>query len=76
MVAEQQYIDLYTECRSLIDDHSAPVLNAMRQQACDDLCRLGLPTQRLERYKYTNVAESFAPDYGLNLRHIPIPVNP
>ncbi len=76
MVAEQQYIDLYTECRSFIDDHSAPVLNAMRQQACDDLCRLGLPTQRLERYKYTNVAESFAPDYGLNLRHIPIPVNP
>lgn len=74
--AAQQYTDLYAECRSLICDHSAPVLNALRQQACEDFRRLGFPTQKVERYKYTDVAAAFAPDYGLNLRHIPIPVNP
>ena len=71
-----QYAELYEECRSLICEHSTSVLNARREQAYEDFCRLGLPTQKLERYKYTDVAESFAPDYGLNLRHIDIPVNP
>ncbi len=71
-----QYIDLYAECRSLICEHSAPVLNAKREQAYEDFQRLGFPTRKLERYKYTDVAESYAPDYGLNLRHIDIPVNP
>ena len=76
MNSEKQYIDLYEQCREMINEHSAPMLNALREQAYEDFCRLGFPTQKLERYKYTNVAEAFAPDYGLNLRHIDIPVNP
>ena len=76
VAAAIQYIDLYRECREMINSHSSAVLNAKREQAFADFQRLGLPTQKLERYKYTNVAESFAPDYGLNLRHIDIPVNP
>ena len=76
MNAEKQYIDLYEQCREMINSHSASVLNARREQAYADFCRLGFPMQKLERYKYTNVAEVFAPDYGLNLRHIDIPVNP
>ncbi|MCQ2196771.1 MAG: Fe-S cluster assembly protein SufD [Bacteroidaceae bacterium] len=76
MSAEQQYIDLYTECRDMLDKHSAPVLNALREEAFANFQRLGFPTQKVERYKYTNVAEAFAPNYGLNLNRIPIPVNP
>ena len=76
MSAERQYIELYEQCRQMICEHSAPLLNAPREQAYEDFCRMGFPTQKLERYKYTNVAEAFAPDYGLNLRHIDIPVNP
>ena len=76
MNSEKQYIDLYEQCREMINEHSASLLNAPREQAYEDFCRLGFPTQKLERYKYTNVAEAFAPDYGLNLRHIDIPVNP
>jgi len=60
----------------MICEHSAPVLNAKREQAYEEFQRLGFPTRKLERYKYTDVAESFAPNYGLNLRHIDIPVNP
>ena len=76
MNSAKQYTDLYEQCRSMINEHAAPALNALREQAYEDFKRLGLPTQKLERYKYTNVAESFAPDYGLNLQHINIPVDP
>jgi len=76
MNAEKQYIDLYSECRSLIAEHSALVLNARREEAYEDFRRLGFPSQKVERYKYTDVAAAFAPNYGLNLRHIDIPLNP
>ena len=71
-----QYIDLYAECRTMISEHSVPVLNARREQAFADFQRLGFPSQKVERYKYTDVASVFAPNYGLNLRHIDIPVDP
>lgn len=76
MNSEQQYIDLFTACRGMIDSHSASVLNAMRDQAFNDFSCLGFPTQKVERYKYTDVPTAFAPDYGLNLNRIQIPVNP
>ena len=60
----------------MIDRHSAPVLNALRQQAFEDFSRTGFPTKKAERYKYTDVAAAFAPDYGLNLNRLDIPVNP
>lgn len=76
MNAEQQYIDLFRESRQLLDKHSADVLNARRDKAFADFCRLGFPSQKVERYKYTNVAEAFAPNYGLNINRLRIPVNP
>ncbi|MBQ8968337.1 MAG: Fe-S cluster assembly protein SufD [Bacteroidaceae bacterium] len=76
MSSEKQYIELYSECREMISSHSVPVLNALREQAYEDFRRLGFPSQKVERYKYTDVAAAFAPNYGLNLRHIDIPVSP
>ncbi|MCF0197010.1 MAG: Fe-S cluster assembly protein SufD [Bacteroidaceae bacterium] len=76
MNAEQQYIELFQGSRSAIDNHSAPLLNARRDAAFADFRRLGFPTQKVERYKYTDVAAAFAPDYGLNINRIRIPVNP
>ena len=37
---------------------------------------MGFPTRKVERYKYTDVAKLFEPDYGLNLNRFDIPVNP
>lgn len=74
--SEQQYIELFTANRTSIDRHSAPALNVLREKAFDDFRRMGFPTQKVERYKYTDVSEAFAPDYGLNLNRIDIPVNP
>lgn len=76
MKSEQQYIDLYREAATIIKEHSADVMNAVRDQAFDDFVRLGFPTRKVERYKYTDVSKLFEPNYGLNLKRLPIPVNP
>jgi Fe-S cluster assembly protein SufD len=75
-MVEQQYIDLFSQCEAMICSHSAEVLNAKRVEAFADFERLGFPTQKLEDYKYTDISEAFAPDYGLNLNRLEIPVNP
>ena len=74
--SEQQYIDLYREARQLIFDHSCEAMNAVRDQAFEDFQRLGFPSQKVERYKYTDMARLFAPDYGLNLNRLTIPADP
>lgn len=76
MKAEQQYIDLFSQCEDLICRKSAPVLNALRAEAFAHFERLGFPSLQGEDYKYTDVAKAFAPDYGLNLNRLDIPVNP
>ena len=40
------------------------------------LTRLGFPTRKEEKYKYTDISKFFEPDYGLNLNRLEIPVNP
>lgn len=76
MNSEQQYLELYEQTHEMLCRHSVPVLNNLRAQAFEDFRRQGFPTQKVERYKYTNVAEAFAPNYGLNLNRLNIPVNP
>lgn len=76
MKVEQQYIDLFSQCEAMICRHSIEVMNAPRAQAFSDFERLGFPTTKEEKYKYTDAAKLFAPDYGLNLNRLDIPVNP
>ncbi|MBP3714561.1 MAG: Fe-S cluster assembly protein SufD [Phocaeicola sp.] len=76
MGAKQQYIDLYSENKELILQHSSDVMNKHREKAFADFNLLGFPSQKQEEYKYTNVDKLFEPDYGLNLSRIHIPVNP
>ena len=74
--ASVQYLSLYRECRTLIGQHSAPVMNVLRDEAHDELLRMGFPTRQAEDYKYTDVEALLAPDYGLNISRLDIPVNP
>lgn len=87
MNSEKQYIDLYEQTRDMIFRHAAAPLNAVRDRAYEDFKRLGFPSfagrktngQRaayVERYKYTDIPTLFAPDYGLNLDRLDIPVDP
>ena len=76
MKAEQQYIDLFSQCEALICKNSTEVLNAPRAKAFADFEQAGFPTTKQEKYKYTEVSKYFAPDYGLNLKRLEFPVNP
>ena len=76
MQSKTQYINLYRECRNLITSHSSEVMNALRDEACCHLEQQGFPAKRVEDYKYTDVEALFAPDYGLNIGRLDIPVNP
>lgn len=76
MKAEQQYIDLFAQCEDLVCRESSGVMNAPRAAALADFERLGFPSSQAEDYRYTDVSRSFAPDYGMNLKRVKIPVNP
>ena len=76
MNAEQQYIDLYEQAQGAIFAHSIGEMNAVRNQAFEDFRRLGFPSRKVERYKYSDMQKLFEPDYGLNLNRLHIPVDP
>ena len=76
MQSEQQYIDLYKQARQMIFDHAPEAMNAVRDEAFRDFAASGFPTRKVERYKYTDIAKLFEPDYGLNLNRLQIPVDP
>lgn len=76
MQSEKQYINLYGECRDMLQKHSCEVMNAVRDEAFENFKRLGFPTKKVERYKYTDIPSLFEPDYGLNINRLEIPVDP
>ena len=76
MGSEQQYIELFQQTRGMICQHSSEVMNAVRDAAFEKFHTMGFPIRKEERYKYTDMKALFAPDYGLNLNRLEIPVNP
>ena len=76
MNSEQQYIDLYKEAREIIFSHSSEAMNAVRDEAFECFASAGFPSKKVERYKYTDIQKLFAPNYGLNLNRLHIPVDP
>ena len=74
--SEQQYIELYEQARQMIFSHAPEAMNAVRDQAFEDFRRQGFPSKQVERYKYTDIQKLFAPDYGVNLNRLEIPVDP
>jgi Fe-S cluster assembly protein SufD len=76
MKVEQQYIDLFTQNKESISRHSVSGMNDLRDKAFADFCRIGLPTDKLEKYRRTDVSKYFVPDYGMNINRVEIPVSP
>jgi len=60
----------------MICEHSAPLLNDVRDEAFSHFRTLGFPSRKVERYKYTDIDKLFEPNYGLNLRGLEMGVNP
>ena len=76
MNSEQQYIDLYEQAREMIFSHALEAMNAVRDEAFEDFRKQGFPSKKVERYKYTDIQKLFAPDFGVNLNRLEIPVDP
>lgn len=70
----EQYIQLYRDNGTIIDAGSAPALNALRGAALAALEGKELP-HRLEGYERTSLRDMFAPDFGVNVSRVGIPVN-
>ena len=73
---EQQYIDLFENYRSDLDANSSEGINKHRDIAFETFKQIGFPTSRQEDYKHSNIVRVFDADLGLNIRNIPVPVNP
>ena len=62
-----QYIEFYQQNREAIEAASHPLLNLQRAEAAAAFERMGLPTRKDERYRYTDVEAAFAPNYGIQI---------
>ena len=60
----------------MICGHSSDAMNVVRDEAFARFASAGFPSQKVERYKYTDMQALFAPNYGLNLNRLQIPVDP
>jgi Fe-S cluster assembly protein SufD len=76
MSSLNQYIDLFKAQREAINRNAPASLNAGRDEALALLEEAGrLPERADEGYEKTSVEQMFAPDLGVNINRVNIPVN-
>ena len=71
-----QYIDLFSHNKALLESHSCDVMNSLRSKALESLDTNGLPHKGAENYETIDLDELLSPDFGVNLARIPIDANP
>jgi Fe-S cluster assembly protein SufD len=76
MNAAQQYTDLFIQQEEAVRSNAPECMNGLRAQAFADFRQAGFPSPKHEDFKHTDVARLFAPDYGLNINRLPVPVTP
>lgn len=70
-----QYIELYKEQKECIEITSALGLNSQRALALKMLESKGLPVETDENYLHSKIEEWLAPNYGLNLQRLNLPLD-
>lgn len=58
----------YNTLRDSLKESGAPVLNIHRQKAFRDFVAQGIPTRKVENYKYTNLQPAFAKEFDFPVR--------
>lgn len=76
MNALKQYIDLYDENRTLIEQQSPSLLNTLRGHAREKLETARLPRKGSEDYEASDLEAVFAHDYGVNVNRLPFEADP
>lgn len=74
--ALQQYTELYQSNLQLVCDNAPDALNSLREDALQHLLNIELPSSGSEDYAHISLNDLLSVDYGLNLRRLPLPVNP
>lgn len=75
MSAIKQYTDLYDEMRDAVRASAGEPMNRLRDAARVALEGACLPTKRTEGFEKTSIEDMFAPDYGVNINRVGIPVD-
>lgn len=75
MMSAEAYTGLFRKNRQLVDNGSCAVMNALRADALAALEKYGLPDSGMEEYLHTKVSEWLAPDWGMNIGRVNIPVS-
>ena len=77
MSSIKQYTDLYDAHRDAVNATTGAPLNALRDEARRVLGAedAALPTRGTEGFEKTSIEDMFAPDYGVNVNRVGIPVD-
>jgi len=67
------FIELYNQTHSDIEQFSAPLLNLQRAEFAQQLLQSGMPTRKTEGYRNIDLSQVLDIDYGVNVRQLPIP---
>lgn len=70
-----QYIELFDANRATIDAHAAGQMNRLRDRALDTLRDSRFPDRSDEGFEKTSINDMFAPDFGLNIARVNLPVD-
>ena len=76
MNALKQYIDLFDECRELIERQSPELLNPLRRVARERLENANLPRKGSEDYEASDLEAVFSHNYGVNVNRLPFEADP
>lgn len=75
MNALTQYINLFKENSSIVESHSPEGLNSCRAKALQALDAARFPGRGDEGFEKTSINEMFAPDFGINISRVNLPVD-
>lgn len=75
MSAIKQYTDLYDAMRDAVCASAGEPMNRLRDAAREGLEGVSLPTKHTEGFEKTSIEDMFAPDYGVNVNRVGIPVD-
>lgn len=67
MSCEQEYIDLFTQNKELLEEPCAGILNRERVKAHTQFKAMGFPGIKDEAWLHSNVEKKFNVNYGMNL---------
>lgn len=61
------YDELFVQNRAAIEEGASPIVNKARASALEAFKKLGVPSSKVEAYKYTDLQPSFKGDYQVGL---------